>query len=93
MAERVGGATILAAVIVRLVLTRVSITHNTYHHFTGGDGDSDLDIFLYSDDVNVAKHMNEVICELKHPLMYSHNDLIVIASTFTLPPIKMESVD
>ena len=84
-------ATILSAFIARLGLTRVAINHNTYHHFTGGgDSDSDLDIILYSDDVNVSKYMNEVSCELEHHLISSHHDLIVIKSTFTLPPIKME---
>ena len=34
--------------------------------------------------------MNEVICELEQHLKSNHHDLIVIESTFTLPPIKME---
>ena len=43
-------ATLLSAFIARLGLIRVSITHNTYQHFTEAeDSDSDLDIILYSD--------------------------------------------
>ena len=85
-------ASILSAFIARLDLTRVSISHNTYHHFTGGgESDSDLDIILYSDGANVSEQVSEIVCELEHPTMSSHHDLI--ASTFTLPPIKLESVD
>ena len=72
-------ATVLAAVIDRLGLTRVSIPHKTYHHFTCRvDSDSDMDIILYSDDVNVSKHMNEVICELEHLHFTSDQDGVSI---------------
>ena len=77
-------ATYLSAAVSRLKLSRVIITHPTYHHFTGnGDSDSDLDLLLYGGGEGVNESLVNTVCELEHPLMFSHHDLFV--STCTIP--------
>ena len=71
---------------------RVAIGHHTYHHFTGGGtSDSDLDIILYGGHEGASEALVDIVCELEHPLMSSHHDLIV--STCSLPPLLQESSD
>ena len=71
-------AAILSAMISRLELMRVNIDHLTYHHFTGGgNSDSDLDVLLYGGADGVSEHLLEYQCKIRHPLMFSHHDLII----------------
>ena len=65
-------ATLLAALIERLELSKVVINHPTYHHFTGnGESGSDLDILLYGGEEGVSESLVDTVCELRHPLMFS----------------------
>ena len=85
-------ATYLSAAISRLKLSRVLIIHPTYHHFTGnGDSDSDLDLLLYGGGEGVNESLVNTVCELEHPLMFSHHDLFV--STCTIPSHQYEQTD
>ena len=66
-------------------LHRVKIPHKTYHHFTGGGAfDSDLDVLIHTNQEGVSEKFSQLFCQLEHPLVESHHDLIV--STFSLPP-------
>ena len=50
----------------------------SYHHFVGGgEFDSDLDVLLYGGSEGVHEYLVEIVCELRHPLMFSHHDLII----------------
>ena len=75
-----------------LQLNRVTISHPTYHHFTGcGASDSDLDLLLYGGSEGVLESLINVVCKLKHPLMFSHHDLVV--STCVIPPKPQQNFD
>jgi hypothetical protein len=76
---------LFAAFIRRLDLTRLSLPHPTYHHFMGsGASDSDLDQLLYGGNIMATETLENIICELENPLMFSHHDMII--STCMLPP-------
>ena len=68
----------LSAFVSRLELLKVIIPHMSYHHFVGGgEFDSDLDVLLYGGCEGVHEYLVEIVCELRHPLMFSHHDLII----------------
>ena len=81
----------LLAFITNLELSKVTINHLTYHHFTGsGDSDSDLDLLLYGGpDANEA--LVDVVCELQDPLMSSHHDMLI--SSCSIPPKQVMNHD
>ena len=52
-------ATILRAMISRMRMSRVTLDHPTYHHFTGcGDSDSDLDLLLYGGEEGATESLD-----------------------------------
>ena len=64
-----------------LNLKRVSIAHNTYHHFLGdGKSDSELDVLLFSNQSGVNESLLDIVCKLKTPLLI----LIMITSSLLL---------
>ena len=68
-------------------LSRVSISHNTYHHFLGnGASDSDLDVLLFSNQNMVHEELLDLLCCQQHPLVDSHHDLVVSAATIPSRP-------
>ena len=77
-------ASFLSAFVNKMELSKVIIPHMTYHHFTNGrESDSDLDVILYGGHHSVSECLVDIVCELKHPLMFSHHDLII--SKFSVP--------
>ena len=75
----------LSSFILRLELSKVVIEHLTYHHFTGsGDSDSDLDQLLHG-GFDASECLDDVICELQNPLMFSHHDILI--STCSIPQV------
>ena len=65
-------------------LLKLSIPHNTYHHYLGdGQSDSNLDYILVSKSVPVKESLVKIHCKLSDPLVNSHHDLLV--STWSLP--------
>ena len=85
---------LLRSFIAKFSLAQVEIEHPTYHHFTGqGRFDSNLDIILYSRDINmVTETISKVFCKFDHPEVTSHHDLLL--SEFTLPSLeKVEHSD
>ena len=52
--------------------------------------DSDLDLLLYGGG-NASEALTDVICELQHPLMSSHHDLII--SSCSLPLQTQQRTD
>ena len=68
-----------------LGLRRVSIEHNTYHHFLGeGKSDSELDVLLYSNQSGVLESLLDIICKLENHLVDSHHDALLSLAVF--PP-------
>ena len=73
-------------------LNKVTLPHLSYHHFTGGGkSDSDLDVLLYGGYAGVSEHLLDIVCELQHPLMFSHHDLT--DSTCSIPTQKHQDSD
>ena len=59
-----------------------TISHSTYHHFTGdGQSDSQLDVLLHSQ--GAEEDLKQIVCKVHEPTILSHHDLIV--SRFILP--------
>ena len=75
-------------------LLRVSINHNTYHHFLGGGlYDSEIDVLLHTDLPGVGEQVVEVLCVQENPHLLSHHDIIL--SQCSIPPspsTKLQSV-
>ena len=72
-------------------LKRVTIFHNTYHHFIGeGASDSDLDILLVSKQLGVDEGLLQVLCKLDNHMIDSHHDVLVSVATL---PYSKSSVD
>jgi hypothetical protein len=83
---------LFSAFISKMNLTKVILPHLTYHHFTGGGkSDSDLDALLYGGCAGVSEYLVDIVCELKHPLMFSHHDLII--STCSIPTQQPQVID
>ena len=73
-------------------LCKMIIPHMTYHHFTGGGkSDSDLDVVLYGGCAGVSEYLVDIVCELQHPLMFSHHDIII--STCSIPTQQPQPSD
>ena len=59
-------------------LTRLNISHNTYHHFTGqGEYDSDIDVILNPISDYCMEKVKEIICRKKSVIYPSHHDAIL----------------
>ena len=60
-------------------LRRIKTHHPSYHHFLGYDGqfDSDLDVLLHSDTVNVSEELLSQECRKTHPLVNSLHDILI----------------
>ena len=70
-------------------LARVPINLHTYHHFMGhGQSDSELDVILFSDLPGFSEGILAIQCNLLHPLVDSHHDLLVSTSSL---PVKSEA--
>ena len=68
-----------------LDLRRVSIAHNTYHHFLGeGKSDSELDVLLFSCQSGVSESLLDIACKLDNHLVDSHHDALI--SLAVCPP-------
>ena len=77
---------LLSHISSKFNLSRVPLSHSSYHHFTGyGEFDSTLDVLLHSSHKGVSETLIEQICKHEHPLILSHHDLLV--SQIFLPPI------
>ena len=66
-------------------LARVPINLHTYHHFMGhGQSDSELDVILFSDLPGFSEGILAIQCNLLHPLVDSHHDLLVSTSSLAV---------
>jgi len=73
-------------------LTRVNISHNTYHHFIGqGKYDSNIDVILNPVSINDMEVVREIICRNRSANHSSHHDAII--STISLLPTKFKIID
>jgi hypothetical protein len=73
-------------------LSRVSLSHMTYHHFTEqGSSDSDLDVLLFSNQKHVNESLLHLRCQQDDPLVDSHHDVLV--SKCTIPCVQPKNVD
>ena len=82
---------ILSSFIEQYEMKRVSLNHNTYHHFTGNGGsDSELDILLFSNKEGVNEELVDLLCRQENPLIDSHHDVLVSSCSI---PSKPDPVD
>ena len=59
-------------------LHKVHIQHKTYHHFVReGQFDSNVDVIIHSSSITVPERITEVMCQLDHPNIMSHHDIII----------------
>ena len=73
-------------------LTRVNISHNTYHHFIGqGKYDSNIDVILNPVSINYMEEVKEIICRNRSANHPSHHDAII--STIYLFPTKSKNIE
>lgn len=86
-------STILAATMERLSLTKMPLNHNTYHHFTGvnGEFDSDLDQIFFTSSNDAEESLVEILCELQDPFMYSHHDIVVSSTRISFKVANSQS--
>ena len=69
---------LLSQLTATFSLSRVSLNHATYHHFTGGGAhDSEIDVLLYTDMPGVTEKMITILCKLDYPQILSHHDVII----------------
>ena len=73
-------------------LTRVPLSHPTYHHFVGnGLFDSEIDVLLYQGPELVVETLVKILCKLDSPFIDSTHD--VILSSCSLPNVPVPPPD